>query len=87
MPSNAPPMLPHSLTVPDVFAELWGPWGSTSQEQLGVRTRRKISEGSPGGLPFHLSACCFLHWFGASTRIRFAVIVNVPEATTFPFKS
>lgn len=31
MPSNAPPMLPHSLTVPDVFAELWGPWGSTSE--------------------------------------------------------
>ena len=41
-----------------------------------MRTQKK---GQPHGLPFYLSVCCLRRtYFGACTRIRFAVIVKVP---------
>lgn len=50
--------------------------------------RERRQKGQPDGLPFHLSACCFRGtYFGACTRMRFAVMVKVPEATTSPFRS
>jgi hypothetical protein len=60
-----------------------------------TRTTSSYGEGKPksppkrslDGAPWRAEQGCILYSFGASTRILLAVIVKVPEAITFPFRS